>query len=624
MVLLVFGAPVYVSANEFAQNGDRRWLAVASTRTEDEAIGIAKAYRFSFASIRVVQASNGWYAVVAGPEGLASLRAKREQMLKSGSIPKDSLFSRGDGYVRQVWAPSKPLFDLEFKFEGGRPVSRRVGDLVLTVLGRATDGTTIPVLRVLQDSRIVFQTEIQESATPSGNAEVRVLRLDPSASEPQIVFSSFSGGAHCCTVTRIVTRIAGQWRAIDGRTLDGDAGYSPEDIDGDGAFELVSIDNSFLYRFASYADSHAPTRIERLVGDRIVDVTRDPRFQAYLRQDLYRQEHWAALQPELWRRNGFLGGWLAAKALVGQFDEAWSRMTGLYERNSDWTMTICSVAEQDGKCPKGLERDVDFPTALRHHLETTGYIPPLGRQVTPPKASTTVAPSAPQTAALPPVQANPPPSSPQPAPERRGSTGTGFFASVSGHVVTNAHVVTDCRAIRIRPSGGAAVSARIVARDAVNDLALLETEVKAAKFATIRSTARLGESVAVFGFPLSQVLASSGNFTLGNITALAGIGDDTRFLQISAPVQPGNSGGPLLDESGNVIGVVTSKLNALRTIAATGDVPQNVNFAIRASALTAFLESRRITGGNETKTVKLSPPDLADEANAMSVQVVCE
>jgi len=168
------------------------------------------------------------------------------------------------------------------------------------------------------------------------------------------------------------------------------------------------------------------------------------------------------------------------------------------------------------------------------------------------------------------------------------------------------------------------VSARIVAKDAVNDLALLETETRPARFATIRPTARLGEAVAVFGFPLARVLASSGNFTLGNITALAGIGDDTRFLQISAPVQPGNSGGPLLDESGNVIGVVTSKLNALKTIAATGDVTQNVNFAIRASALTAFLESRRITGASETKTVKLSPPDLADEANAMSVQVICD
>ncbi|MGI8568125.1 MAG: S1 family peptidase, partial [Methylocella sp.] len=69
--------------------------------------------------------------------------------------------------------------------------------------------------------------------------------------------------------------------------------------------------------------------------------------------------------------------------------------------------------------------------------------------------------------------------------------------------------------------------------------------------------------VAAFGFPLAGLLATSGNFTLGNVTAVAGLGDDTRILQISAPVQPGSSGGPLLDYSGNVVGVVEGKLNAI-------------------------------------------------------------
>jgi S1-C subfamily serine protease len=297
---------------------------------------------------------------------------------------------------------------------------------------------------------------------------------------------------------------------------------------------------------------------------------------------------------------------------------------GLYERNADWTMTVCSVATSGGECPKGLEREVDFPTALRQHLEAMGYISGRARPVAPPSSPGAPAPSAPQIAALPPTQIVPPPSNSQPPPERRGSTGTGFFASAAGHVVTNAHVIEDCQVARVRPSGGVAAPARILARDAANDLALLETDMRPTRFATIRPAARLGEAVAVFGFPLSRVLASSGNFTLGNITALAGIRDDTRFFQISAPVQPGNSGGPLLDENGNVIGVVTSKLNALRTIAATGDVPQNVNFAIRASGLVAFLESRRILSHSEARTTKLSSPDLADQANAMSVQVICE
>ncbi len=511
-----------------------------------------------------------------------------------------------------------PGSKLEFKFEGGRPVSRQFGDLTLTVSGRAVaDGMTIPVLSIAQDRRVIFQTAIQESATTGGNAEIRVARLDAASSEPQIVFSSFWGGAHCCTVTRIVTRVSGQWRAIDGRTLDGDGGYGLEDIDGDGAHELVSVDNSFLYRFASYAGSHAPTRIERLVGDRILDATRDPRFQPYLRQDLFRQEHWASLQPEIWRQNGFLGGWVAAKALVGQFDEAWSRMTGLYERNPDWTMTVCSVAATGGRCPKGFEREVDFPTALRQHLEATGYIAGRARPTArrslplPRRRSPSCLPACPRLRLRrrrPNAGARPERVSSRalrdmwsPMPMWSRTAAPHAFAQEAARPRSPA----SWRVTRQRPG---------LARD----------RHEALKVRDDPAAARLGESVAVFGFPLSSVLASSGNFTLGNVTALAGLGDDTRFLQISAPVQPGNSGGPLLDENGNVIGVVTSKLNALRTLARTGDIPQNVNFAIRASALTAFLENRRVASAGQPKTARLSPPDLAEEATAMSVQVLCE
>jgi S1-C subfamily serine protease len=97
----------------------------------------------------------------------------------------------------------------------------------------------------------------------------------------------------------------------------------------------------------------------------------------------------------------------------------------------------------------------------------------------------------------------------------------------------------------------------------------------------LRASARLGEEIVVYGFPLAGLLASSGNVTTGNITALAGLGDDIRFLQISAPVQPGNSGGPVLDRNGNIVGIVVSKLDAIKTAIATQDIPQNVNFAIK-------------------------------------------
>jgi serine protease Do len=120
------------------------------------------------------------------------------------------------------------------------------------------------------------------------------------------------------------------------------------------------------------------------------------------------------------------------------------------------------------------------------------------------------------------------------------------------------------------------------------------------------------------------LLATSGNFTLGNVTALAGLGDDTRFLQISAPVQPGNSGGPLLDKSGNVIGVVSGKLNATKTAEISGDIPQNVNFAVKASAAAMFLEMSQVGFGFGANNAPLAPADLADRAKELSVFITCK
>ena len=139
-----------------------------------------------------------------------------------------------------------------------------------------------------------------------------------------------------------------------------------------------------------------------------------------------------------------------------------------------------------------------------------------------------------------------------------------------------------------------------------------------------RAGSRLGEYVVAFGYPHADILASSGNFTQGNVTALAGMGDDSRYLQISTPVQAGNSGGPLLDQSGNLVGIVTSKLNALKMAQASGDLPQNVNFALKASIVASFLDINGIkyTPGSETSAFK--PEELADQAKSMSVFVLCK
>jgi serine protease Do len=111
------------------------------------------------------------------------------------------------------------------------------------------------------------------------------------------------------------------------------------------------------------------------------------------------------------------------------------------------------------------------------------------------------------------------------------------------------------------------------------------------------------------------------------VSSLTGIGDDISRIQISTPVQPGNSGGPLLDRFGNAVGVVVSKLNAARVMQATSDIPQNVNFAIKASVAISFLEANNVQIGVSSPTanaVPLDPSEVAEKAKQFTVQVICK
>lgn len=238
------------------------------------------------------------------------------------------------------------------------------------------------------------------------------------------------------------------------------------------------------------------------------------------------------------------------------------------------------------------------------------------RALIAPNPASTVAPS------------NPTPPSPTPqipaATTRLISTGTGFFVTADGKFITNAHVVEGCRTAKVKTDDGIELEGVITARDPTNDLALINLPKSGQKFATLRNAVRLGEGISAFGFPHSDVLSTNGNFTTGNVTALNGLNDDSRFYQISAPVQAGNSGGPLLDLSGNVVGVVSAKLNAIKMAVQSGDLPQNVNFAIKANALASFLESNKVPF--ETGALTATPmqtADIADKAKAISGFVIC-
>ena len=207
------------------------------------------------------------------------------------------------------------------------------------------------------------------------------------------------------------------------------------------------------------------------------------------------------------------------------------------------------------------------------------------------------------------------------------ATGSGIFIGAGGEVLTNAHVVEDCRSIKLSFANGRPEAAALVARDERNDLAVIRTRRKhdAAAVAAFREAPplRTGESVVALGFPLAGVLATGANLTVGNVSALAGLGDDSRYIQMSAPVQPGNSGGPLLDTSGHVVGIVSAKLDAARVARAIGDIPQNVNFALKADVARTFLDSKLISYKMETSTARLSPADVGEMARPFTVYIEC-
>lgn len=183
-------------------------------------------------------------------------------------------------------------------------------------------------------------------------------------------------------------------------------------------------------------------------------------------------------------------------------------------------------------------------------------------------------------------------------------SGSGFLVSNKGYVVTNQHVVDGCAAITI--SEKEKIEASIIAEDERNDLAVILAKKTDAQPLSLRVNrqVKLAEEVVALGYPLQSILAKQLHVTTGTVTALAGIGSDTRFIQVSAPIQPGDSGGPIIDKYGNVVAMATSKLNAVAVAGVTGDIPQNVNFGVKASVIGNFLDVYQIPYSKEESSVQ--------------------
>ncbi len=204
----------------------------------------------------------------------------------------------------------------------------------------------------------------------------------------------------------------------------------------------------------------------------------------------------------------------------------------------------------------------------------------------------------------------------QPDTAQVDSTGSGFRVA-RGAIVTNHHVIDGCSRLRVN-----GVAAQERGSDARSDLALLGATLPGPNAILRAQRAAVGEPLSVAGYPLRGLL-SGFNMTTGNLSSLSGIGGDTRLVQITAPVQPGNSGGPVLDSAGNLMGVVVSKLDAIKAAKITGDIPQNVNFAINANVLRSFLDANSVEYDTANSDKALATTVIAEKAKGFTVLVEC-
>jgi S1-C subfamily serine protease len=233
------------------------------------------------------------------------------------------------------------------------------------------------------------------------------------------------------------------------------------------------------------------------------------------------------------------------------------------------------------------------------------------------------------------------------------SSGSGFFVSKLGHIVTNQHVVKACKSLTVGDNANTQIKAEVVETDRRNDLALLKISSTEMASADTKSLIRklgsthtsnlglkvvplssngllrsedveLGETLLVAGYPYGDIFSNTVKVNKGIVSAIRGIGDDSGQFQMDAAVQPGNSGGPVYDENGNIVGVVVAQLNKLKMAKTIGSLPENVNFGIKASTVRSFLTSAGLPTKWSSRTVSMPTKDLAKIAKNQTVMVICE
>ncbi len=201
-------------------------------------------------------------------------------------------------------------------------------------------------------------------------------------------------------------------------------------------------------------------------------------------------------------------------------------------------------------------------------------------------------------------------------------SGTGFFINNAGHIVSNNHVIDQCNAVNAYYKGDAR-PLKILAIDRKNDLAILKAEVRPDDtFPVAKDDAILLEEIYVAGYPFGKSVSGSVKVTKGVVSSLSGLGNNYSNIQIDASLQPGNSGGPIINKKGNVVGVAVAKLDYKKVLEAFNTIPENTNFGVKSSTLNQFLNANKISS-TSPKGSDMSIKDIGDKIEKATVYLDC-
>lgn len=229
-----------------------------------------------------------------------------------------------------------------------------------------------PVVSVSVSGKKVIEATGAESLPDNPIFVVQIAEMDPGNPHPEVLMSVYTGGAHCCSDTRILTssRDGRTWKEVEVGLFDG-APLEARDLDGDGRYELAMRDNAFLYTFGCYACSTAPLRVLRLQKGQMINVSANPAYRKWHIDSLRRIVEWA---DEDTGRNGFLAGYVGQKILLGEGAEAWKLMLKHHDAKDDWGLDHCKAKRNEkGECPPGQTEMLKFPDALERFLKEAGY-----------------------------------------------------------------------------------------------------------------------------------------------------------------------------------------------------------------------------------------------------------